>query len=81
LTLIADFSKYQTWIAGITGVFILGSLTVALLTILRDNRIDTLNLELRRKDSTIRTEQKDITLLKSDTTHLGQVVRTLRKIK
>jgi hypothetical protein len=75
----ANFSKYQTWIALGTGIFILGSLAVALFTILRDNRIDTLNLELRHKDSTIHIARKDIIRLQSDTAHLEQVVRGLQK--
>jgi len=75
----ANFSKYQTWIGAITGVFILGSLVVAFFTILQDNRIDTLNLALQHKDSTIHIAQKDIILLRSDTMHLAQEVRNLQK--
>jgi len=75
----ANFSKWQTWIGAFTGVFILGSLTVSLVTILQDNRINKLNLELQHKDSAIRIVQKDIILLRSDTAHLEQVVRKLQK--
>ncbi|MDO3627117.1 hypothetical protein [Mucilaginibacter sp. BT774] len=75
----ADFSKFQTWIAAFTGLFILCTLAATVYGMWRDNRIESLGLKLRQRDSTIRKEKTNIDLLKSDTARLGLQVRTLKK--
>lgn len=77
----ANFSKYQTWIAAFTGLFVLGSLGTSFYTISRDNRVDKLELILKRKDSAIEINQIDITRLQFDTARLRQEVRNFEKGK
>jgi hypothetical protein len=75
----ATASRRQTLIFRWTALFAFGAMGIAGISLMRDFRKDKLLQQLSQKDSLIRTLQKNLYRLKSDSSRLSEAKKTSPK--